>query len=265
MNRLRVTADDFGLHPSVNRGIASLAASGRIDRISVMAHQGACREGLSEMSSGGVELGIHLVFVDEAPLRGDLLGPYLDADGRLPRSYRKLFQMALLDARFPELLAREAEAQMNQLLDEGVKVLHVNSHQHVHLFPPIWRALLPRFQSWRLPVRAAAHLYAGPIKQMLVEAASATALKRHPPGDLPIHHPLGIEMAGRMTRERLSKAWPRIRSVAAAEASAEIVVHPGEEGAGVGTRYSRWGYAWRQEYDTLASGAIQSLMNQVEP
>lgn len=265
MNRLLVTADDFGLHDSVNRGILRLAEEGLVDRVSVMAHPDAALGDLKALAGTGVEVGIHLVFVDERPVRKDLLSPILGPEGTFPRTYAGLFGLMLRKPRLGQMLAQEATAQMDRLMAAGVRISHVNSHQHVHLFPPIWRELKEEFRIWDLPVRAAKRAYRGPAKQVLVEVSSAASLMAFPLGGVPTVHPLGIELAGKLTKGNLTKAWPRIMGVVSAEESTELVVHPGADALPSECRYLSWGYRWREECDTLSSGIIRELVKRDEP
>src|SRR5689334_11287628 len=134
-----VTADDYGLTPAVNRGITQLVSSGAITAVSVMMHAGAHLEQLASLAALRPTLGLHLVFVEEAPLGpSSRLGGLLDRDGRFP-SYPRLFGRLLANPALATLLRDEAEAQLDRYRASGLPLQFINSHQHVHLFPPLWR------------------------------------------------------------------------------------------------------------------------------
>ncbi len=262
MVRIRITADDYGLDPGVNAGIEALAAAGQVDAVSLMPHAGALLGSWTRLQAPGVTLGAHLVFVEEAPLGQDPeLAPLLTG-GRFPGSYRSLLGVLAFHPALAEPLAREGALQIDRLLDMGVPVAFVNSHQHVHLFPVLWRALRPVLEARGLEVRAISRILPGPAKQVLVDAVSSISLKAWPLDRCRGVRPVGIESAGRMTAEAAARAARRARPALARGEQVELVVHPGFGSAALKAGYPHWGYQWQTEWDQLASGEIRRAMNE---
>lgn len=257
---LGVTADDYGLSPAVNAGIEDAVARGAVTGVSVMMHPGADLERVGWMANVS---GIHLVLVEEAPiLSSRLLGPLLDRDGRLPRDYGTLFRKIAADPRVARLLRLEAEAQVDRYVGLGLAVRFINSHQHVHLFPLVWRALRPIFA--RFPdafVRVAAP---GPLRlsrQAMLGLAAGLSRRLSPVNGLRNIDAIGVDFAGRLTVPAASAAFAawaagRRRS----SAPAELVVHPGFEDDQMHRQYGHWRYHWREEYEVLMSDEFRALV-----
>lgn len=136
MSRLTICADDFAISEGVSRVISELAGTGKVNAISCMAispRWPADAEFLSTVPKS-VEIGLHLVLTDEAPLTP---APRLSAGGRLPPSSR-LERMAVLRQAPLEDAAAEIEAQFTRFEEViGRPPSFVDGHQHVHLLPGI--------------------------------------------------------------------------------------------------------------------------------
>lgn len=259
MRPVCVTADDYGLDPAINDGIVALAQGGALSGVSVMCHADAVLDDLDALRATGVPIGLHLVFVEERPLLSEALAPLCDGAGRLPGSYARLF--ARLSAR-PRLLARlvrEAAAQIARLRGLGVEVAFINSHQHVHLFPPLWWALAPLWSSE--PVRAVPFPRFGAAAEAALTTAGALSWALRP---LPTRRrlvPFGVEYAGRLDASRAARLVERLaRCRLPADCVPEIVIHPGYESEALRARYGRWAYGWGTEQELVASGALAQVL-----
>jgi len=234
MRDLCITADDFGLSTSVNEGILELARTGAVSAVSVMAHAEAKLDRLPDLVSTGVAVGAHLVLVEERALSGSAqLRSLLDSTGRLPHSYAALFCQLAQRPWLAGALLHEAGAQVQRLETAGVRIAFINSHQHVHLFPPIWRALGPFVIGLRVPVRMApSWTWCVPGRgahQTALDAASALSFALGPRPAHGLLRPIGADRAGDMTTVRVAAtlAW----ADAGPQVLRELVAHPGFEDA----------------------------------
>lgn len=259
MTHLQIIADDYGLSRAINRGIEDLARAGRLDGVSIMAHRDADLSSVDALLEMPVELGIHLVFVGE-----DLLLPLEWPSGgtRSPANYKSLFVAIARRPALAEALVREAEAQIEKLKACGVRLAFLNSHQHVHMFPPLWRALRPLMERERLRVRVSRSLTVAPLKQLLVDLAGVISWKLWPLSGCDTARPLGIEVAGHFDERAAVRIGARLARIMPA-VTCELVVHPGHEDAALQARYAHWGYRWAQEYRVLASGSARAAFDGV--
>lgn len=167
-SRLIINADDFGLTTGVNRAIATLYQAGVLSSATLMAIGGAFDDAVhTAKENAGLGVGCHVVLVDGDPLSPrdqilTLLGPDRT---RLRPSLAAFARAALLGRLDEEEIESEASAQIQCLIDAGIRPTHIDSHKHTHMFPSVLRPLLrvakhfgiaairnPFEPSWSLPL-----------------------------------------------------------------------------------------------------------------
>lgn len=145
MSRLIINADDFGLTSGVNRAILELHRGGVLTSATLMAKAGATSEAIRmALATPALGVGCHVVLVDGEPVLPPTSVPSLvdKKTGRFPRDLttflRRLFTGRI---RTPEIVA-EAAAQIAFLQAAGLRLTHIDTHKHTHMFPPVLDALL---------------------------------------------------------------------------------------------------------------------------
>jgi chitin disaccharide deacetylase len=155
--RVILNADDFGHSDETVRATIACFTAGALTSATIMARMPATQDALAfARSRTEFSYGVHLTFVGdgiETPLSPPAAIPALvDEHGRFRRT-NEVRRDALLGRLPVDQIAREAEAQIAAVRDEGVEVSHVDSHRHLHKFGPFREALkqvLPRFGITRL-------------------------------------------------------------------------------------------------------------------
>ncbi len=145
MSRLIVNADDFGLTAGVNRAIAELHGAGVLTSATLMAKAAATDEAI-EIAFAAPTLGVgcHIVLVDGKPMlpATELPSLAVAASGSFHPT---------LGALVPRLIARrisaaeieaEASAQIAHLQSRGLRLTHIDTHKHTHMFPAVLRPIL---------------------------------------------------------------------------------------------------------------------------
>jgi hopanoid biosynthesis associated protein HpnK len=143
--RLIINADDFGLTRGVNRAVVELHRAGSLTSATLMA-TGAAFDDAVALARVNPTLGVgcHVTLTDGSPVSPPqsiptLLGP----DGKTFRPSLVDFVRALLRGKIcEEEIEREALAQVEKLHAAGIKVTHLDTHKHTHLFPAVTRPLL---------------------------------------------------------------------------------------------------------------------------
>jgi predicted glycoside hydrolase/deacetylase ChbG (UPF0249 family) len=247
VSALCLTADDYGLTAGVNAGIETLAAEGAITATSVMCHRDAVLDTTARLA--GVATGIHLVFVEERPLT---------ADAPFARDWKALFRRVLARPWLAARLADEARAQLARYRETGLPLHFVNSHQHVHLFPPIWAALAPVLRGLpgvrvRAPGRVSPFLWRASVRDLALSLSGRVSAALRGVGARRRLQPVGLGCAGHLTTSAAAERL--VRAAAALHATdgdlAEIVTHPGSGDAETRARYPHWGYEWGAEHALL--------------
>ena len=142
---LILNADDFGLTRGINRAIGELHSAGVLPSATLMA-TGAAFDDAVEIARAHPTLGVgcHIVLTDGAPVSPpgtipSLLGP----DGKNFRPSLAGFVGAYLLGRInQDEVARETLAQIEKLHRAGIKITHLDTHKHTHLFPSSANTLL---------------------------------------------------------------------------------------------------------------------------
>jgi len=144
-SRLILNADDFGLTPGINRAIGELNAAGVLTSATLMA-AGPTFEDAVQVARAHPDLGVgcHIVLTDGMPVAApDSIRSLLGPDRHSFRPRLSHFLQALFTGRVrSEDILREALAQIEKLQRAGVRVTHLDTHKHTHLFPTVWRPLL---------------------------------------------------------------------------------------------------------------------------
>lgn len=174
---LIVNGDDFGLTPGVNAGILDAHRRGILTSASLFANATATDDALSlARATPSLGIGCHLALVDAVPLLPSSRIPTLARDGAFPATWIEFIaaamagRIALLD------VERELEAQIDRIRSAGVALTHVDSHKHVHAYPPIFRIvarLARRFaiSAVRVPCEA-------PAGRWLLQTAATSGARR---------------------------------------------------------------------------------------
>jgi hopanoid biosynthesis associated protein HpnK len=141
---LIVTADDFGLHESVNEAIEQASRGGILSAASLMVAGPAAADAIRRAQRlPRLRVGLHVVLADGAAALAPHLIPGLadrsgHMDGRMVARGLKYFALP----RVRRQLAAEIRAQFRAFAGTGLKLDHVNAHKHFHLHPSILALLL---------------------------------------------------------------------------------------------------------------------------
>ncbi|MGH9149122.1 MAG: ChbG/HpnK family deacetylase, partial [Acidimicrobiales bacterium] len=138
--RLVVNADDYGLTEAVSRGILRAHRDGVVTSTSVLAvAPGFARSGPWLADAPDLGVGVHLAAVGEDPplLSAAEIPSLLDRRGRFPVSWRAFLWRVAAGAVDPDDVAREFAAQIERVQALGVPLTHLDTHQHLHLWPSV--------------------------------------------------------------------------------------------------------------------------------
>ncbi len=145
VGRLIVNADDFGLTAGVNRAIAELHDAGVLTSTTLMARAGATSEAINlALLTPTLGVGCHIVLADGRPVLSPREIPTLvdQKTGRFPETLSKFLARLFTGRIAAEEVEAEASAQIGLLKSQGLKLTHVDSHKHTHMFPAVLRPVL---------------------------------------------------------------------------------------------------------------------------
>ena len=145
MTRLIVNADDFGLTAGVNRAIVELCAARVLTSATLMAKAAATNEAAEiARNSPLLGAGCHVVLVDGTPALDSSEIPSLvemKTGIFYPTSGAFLKRLLTMRIRAREVEA-ETAAQIALLQSCGLRLTHIDTHKHMHMFPGVLRPVL---------------------------------------------------------------------------------------------------------------------------
>jgi hopanoid biosynthesis associated protein HpnK len=141
---LIVTADDFGLHRSVNEAVERAHMEGILTAASLMV--GACAAGdaiARARGLPGLRVGLHLVLADgPSVLPPRAIPDLVDASGHFGNRMLHDGIRYFCLPRVRRQLAAEIRAQFEAFAASGLALDHVDAHKHFHLHPTILSLIL---------------------------------------------------------------------------------------------------------------------------
>lgn len=260
MQRICITADDYGMHPAINEAIETLADAGDISAAAVMVHEGAMLDTIARLRATGVALGLHLVFTQEQPVLAGLVDTALAPAGNLPASPYALVRTLVRRPYLRHSLFAELEAQLDRYVSLGLPLDFINSHEHVHEIPVLWNMVAELVDRTSAPaVRAARAQPITATHQGALALLSKTSWRMRKPRTPPqILSPLGAGQAGQMRRADVVAMVDRgLRWHGANGAIPELVVHPAADDAPLLARYGPAIGERRAEFDLLRSPQLR--------
>ena len=148
MKSVIITADDLGLDPFINRGIVEAYQNGVITCSALLMNAPATDEGISiAKNNPGLEVGIHLSIVEGYSLRNIQSTiteeiAYFEDGICLKRNWNEFIPFYLKGKiNFIEL-EEEFELQISKFKSNFSTIPFLNSTQHLHLLPGIWKIVL---------------------------------------------------------------------------------------------------------------------------
>lgn len=270
-----LNADDFGRHPAINQAVAQAAQDGLLRSASLMPGEPAFKEAVGlARSLPNLEIGVHLTLVDGKPLMPQENVPsLLGADGRFYPSHRE-FVRAYLSGRIRlEEVRLELSAQFQRIMQEKLRVTHVDSHQHIHILPGIFPIVLKLAQSHgirsvRIPQAA------GGIRSCLAGGSAGDRIARfglwllccrmrrkaEQYGFYVPDHFIGLIAGGAVDEVFLMRQLERLP-----DGLTEIMVHPGLDNTVLPDCYAhRWEHDFEGEYQCCLSPRIAEFLRRKE-
>lgn len=265
MKKLVVTADDVGLHTGMTVGALKAHDEGIVTAVSVAANGRAFEEAIDLLKDRpGLDVGIHLTLVGERPIsKPERVRTLMDGrNGTLLPDFRMFTRRYLLAGIAPGEVEEELRRQVERLAGTGLPIVHINSHQHLHVLPKIFETVMRIAEEHRIP---------------WVRIPNEPAVRRPSPRALQIGILNGI---GKTARRRLEDQEGAIRTtdqtvgvleagglnvlkltqiLGDVEGLAELVCHPGLGNEALAAAYD-WGYRWEREMAALCDAGVRESL-----
>jgi chitin disaccharide deacetylase len=230
VKRLIVTADDVGLHRGMTEGAIRAHQMGIVTACSISANGIAFDDAVSRLRDvPSLEVGVHLTLVEERALT---------TGEPMPKNYIR-FVLAR-----PRGIERELRAQIDRVLGSGLRVTHLNGHQHLHQLPRVYEIV----------ERLASEYGIGYVRRVRDRGGNAGLLRRasvailNSLGRGTNDSTIGVLEAGHL--RDIARLLPFV------EGTTELVTHPG---VNVGA-YPHWRYDWDAETAALCDPSLRDAI-----
>jgi len=249
---LIITADDFGLHDSVNRAVARAHREGVLAAASLMVGAPAAAAAVAcARACPGLRVGLHLVLADGAPtLPARLIPDLVCADGRFGTRMGRDGVRFFFLPRVRRQLALEIRAQFEAFAATGLALDHVNAHKHFHLHPTVLTLILRigrefGLRAVRLPFEAGVPPWLRPWLLLLRARLRAAGVAHN-------DYIVGIGQSGRFDEDAVLAALRRLPG----DGVGELYLHPALE-SGATIAASMPGYRHADEFAALVSPRVR--------
>ncbi|WP_251422242.1 ChbG/HpnK family deacetylase [Veillonella agrestimuris] len=272
MSKLIINADDFGLHSAVNAGIIDGHLTGVITSTSLLATGHAFNEAVAMAKEHDtLGIGVHIALVGGlSPVSDPKEVPSLvTKDGVFVDNYIEFMKRLYKgDINYSEVRL-EISRQIEKIVNTGLRITHVDGHQHMHILPTILpivmeEALTNHIKAMRIPNERGLFINGvyNPFRMVgklglssIAEQAMSTVRQKG------IHinqYFWGMINGGQLTEIALIRILKEVKDYPGIH---EIMTHPGIDNTMLNRIYN-WNYHWKEELEALTSDHVRRYILQ---
>ena len=240
MKKLIVNADDFGFTRGVNAGIVRAFKTGIVTSATIMANGEAFEDAVeSARANPGLGVGCHLAIVGERAVAPASEVRSLAPGGILPPTLTQLVIKLARGMISTEEIVREFRAQIERIMNAGIKPTHLDTHKHSHTYPQVMEAIAQvasefnikcvrnPFErvfgsAWRKPQVKWAYLKQSALSAAIAPAAIRFKLLAREHGIKTPQRFFGVRRTGMLDSTAIQSMMKSLR-----EGTAELMCHPG--------------------------------------
>jgi len=225
MRRLIVTADDVGLDRGMTAGAIYAHRHGIVTACSIVANGREFEDAVTRLRDcPSLEIGVHLTLVEERALT---------TGEPMPRDWKRF----LLSRRGD--LEGELRLQIERVLAAGLRVTHLNGHQHLHQLPRVAKVVRRLADEYGIRYVRVVNDRGGHKRHLQMWILNRLGDRSKTT--------IGVAEAGHLDAERIVRLLDHVDGVT------ELVTHPGINVNG----YAHWNYDWDRETNALCDPAVR--------
>lgn len=272
MKKLIINADDFGRHQSINNAIIQGHVSGCITSASIMPGGNAFKDAVDKaIEHPQLGIGIHLTLIGEKPVMDPNEIPTLvDDKGYLLKEYPQFLNRFLRGKINLSEVRAELSAQIDKVVASGVRITHIDSHQHLHVLPGIIDIVLDiaeknNIKSLRIPnvplgftggYSYSFGQFVGRAGLVFLATIARFKAKRRE-FRIPDHF-FGIVAGGSLREDCLLDITNSLKN-----GTTEVMVHPGDDDVLLGSECG-WQHNFQEELAAVLSPKVRKLLESKE-
>jgi predicted glycoside hydrolase/deacetylase ChbG (UPF0249 family) len=155
MKSLIINADDVGLSDSINKAVERCYSSGVITGTSVIGCGRRVREAAGMLRDlGKTEVGAHLTLTGQfEPCTKDAsnIKTLLFGKGVFHGDYGRFMRLCSAGKIDIGQVYIELASQIKRIKGEGLEITHLDSHEHVHMFPEVLEVVMTLAEEFKIP------------------------------------------------------------------------------------------------------------------
>ncbi len=265
---LIINADDFGLTNSINSGIIKAFKEGIVTSASLMV-TGPAFNNARELirTSPDLDIGLHLTLTNEKPiLKPEYIKSLVDKNGDFLPLFNFMLKYFMGRINKGEL-ELEIRSQFEKAINSGIKITHVDSHNHIHILGCISGIVIKLCKEFNIKYIRLSDEKIG-LEYILFEFSLKRFLLLCIIKTLAINARSEIKKAGLKSTQFffgfLNSGNLKIGNIKKIISSlkdglSEFMVHPGKLNNELAARYGNWNYNWEGELDLLTQQAPKIL------
>lgn len=271
MKQLIINADDFGLHELINKGIVEGHVAGCVTSTSIMAGGNAFEHAVKlARKYPKLGVGVHLTLVGARPVaRGDI-HTLLTREGDFLPNYGQFAKKYVTGQISQKHIEWEFLCQMQKVVGTGIKITHIDSHQHLHVLPGLAKMIGRvarefKVDKVRIPAEPISFLGMGDrdisrfLAKTVLTGCSLLAKRVYTRmGFFFPQHFFGMMAGGSMRQSPLMHILKELP-----DGISEIMVHPGINTQALELLFP-WGYHWEEELDALKCKEVLESIKKYE-
>ena len=258
-----MNADDLGYFHCVTQGILELARQKCVTATGLLVNSDHFRELASQVIEiPDLDIGVHLNFSFGMPITKEL-AKKLDANGgRFPSAFHMMKKILAGHIRLG-MIEQEFRAQIERCLNNGLVPIFLNSHEHVHMFPPLFKMTMRLADEFRVPfIRFVQPDWSGPLNYpamfrnsvfSVLSTIHSFSKREH----LPIT--IGTSQSGNLTLQYFKRKVPLLKT----GNIYELMCHPGlmNQSEVHDERILNF-HHWEQEKELLSGHELKEIYHQ---
>lgn len=155
MKKLIINADDFGISQGVNSAIEKCWQKGVITGVSLMAPGDAFQSAVDILKKlGKRDVGVHLALTGRLlPCTRDAgqINSLMQGNSRFSKNYKDFSSAYLLKKIDLKQIFLEFTVQIEKIKEQGFVITHLDSHEHIHMFPGILEVTTSVAEKFNIP------------------------------------------------------------------------------------------------------------------
>ncbi len=147
MKKVILSADDFAINKNADSAIVEALNNGILTSSCIMANGENYDETIQKIKKGNYDIGIHLNIIENKALIKIANNPLTDDDNCFNNSFLSIL-LNSMNKKYLKFVENEFRAQIEKVMQDGIKPSYISSHVHVHAIPNIFKICLKLAQEY---------------------------------------------------------------------------------------------------------------------